>query len=81
MDHSDKPVLAHIRIAYTRNIGYSKGEHGLVEDAGSAVNEGQVQYDQCWACCASGEALRSAGQNPDMAQVRPPQVVESYQQY
>jgi hypothetical protein len=39
----------------------------------------QVALDQCWDLLQQRRALRDAGQNPDRAEVRPAEVVESYQ--
>jgi hypothetical protein len=40
----------------------------------------QVQLDQCYDLLHQRDARRSAGLDPDEAQVRPPEVVERYQQ-
>ena len=39
-----------------------------------------VSLDQCWDMLRQRRALREAGRDPDDAQVRPPEVVERYQQ-
>jgi Protein of unknown function (DUF2630) len=39
-----------------------------------------VALDQCWDLLAQRRARRNAGQDPDGAQVRPPTVVEHFQQ-
>jgi len=36
--------------------------------------------DQCWDLLRQRRARREAGQNPDGADLRPPEVVERYQQ-
>jgi hypothetical protein len=40
----------------------------------------QVELDQCWDLLRQRRALRGAGLDPDMAQVRSAQVVEKYEQ-
>jgi len=40
----------------------------------------QVSLDQCWDLLRQRRARRDAGQNPDGAEVRPPDIVERYQQ-
>jgi len=44
------------------------------------LQEVQVSLDQCWDLLRQRRALRDAGQNPDAAQVRRPEVVEHYEQ-
>jgi len=39
----------------------------------------RVALDQCWDLLQQRRAKRDAGQDPDQAEVRPPEVVESYQ--
>jgi hypothetical protein len=40
----------------------------------------QVQLDQCYDLLHQRDARRSAGLDPDEAELRPPEVVEHYQQ-
>jgi hypothetical protein len=39
-----------------------------------------LELDQCWDLLRQRQALRDAGRNPDDAQVRPPEIVENYEQ-
>ena len=39
-----------------------------------------VELDQCWDLLRQRRALREFGEDPDKAQVRPPNVVENYEQ-
>jgi hypothetical protein len=39
-----------------------------------------VELDQCWDLLRQRQALRDAGRNPDDAHVRPPEIVENYEQ-
>lgn len=40
----------------------------------------EVALDQCWDLLRQRRARRETGENPDDAGVRPPEVVERYQQ-
>jgi uncharacterized protein DUF2630 len=64
-------------------------EHALWEreSAGQATDadrqrlrELQVSLDQCWDLLRQRRALREAGRDPDQADLRPPDVVERYEQ-
>ena len=40
----------------------------------------QVELDQCWDLLRQRRALRTVGQDADKAQVRPPEIVQEYEQ-
>jgi len=40
----------------------------------------RVSLDQCWDLLRQRRARRDAGQDPDTAELRPPEVVERYEQ-
>ena len=40
----------------------------------------KVSLDQCWDLLRQRRAKREAGQSPDAAELRPPDVVERYEQ-
>ena len=44
------------------------------------LQELKVSLDQCWDLLRQRRALREAGRDPDAAGVRPPDVVERYEQ-
>ena len=44
------------------------------------LQEIEVALDQCWDLLRQRRARRDAGEDPDAASVRPPTVVEGYQQ-
>jgi Protein of unknown function (DUF2630) len=44
------------------------------------LEELKVSLDQCWDLLRQRRALREAGFDPDVAAVRPPEVVERYEQ-
>jgi hypothetical protein len=53
---------------------------GLTDADHARLRELEVQLDQCWDLLRQRRAARSAGEDPDEASVRPPGVVEGYQQ-
>ena len=56
------------------------GEGGLSADEHRRLETLQVGLDQCWDLLRQRRARREAGQDPDAAHVRDPQVVENYEQ-
>lgn len=40
----------------------------------------QVELDQCWDFLRQRRALRTAGEDADSAEARPPEIVEKYEQ-
>ena len=57
------------------------GEHGPDSDAAGRLRDVEVALDQCWDLLRQRRARREMGQDPDDASVRPPDVVERYQQW
>lgn len=53
---------------------------GKDEAAGQRVRELEVALDQCWDLLRQRRARRSAGQDPDDAELRPATIVEGYSQ-
>jgi hypothetical protein len=58
----------------------SVGAGGPDEDEARRLREVEVALDQCWDLLRQRRARRQTGADPDEAQVRPPDVVERYQQ-
>jgi len=56
------------------------GGGGLATADQERLEEIKVELDQCYDLLHQREARRAAGLNPDEAQIRPPEVVERYQQ-
>jgi Protein of unknown function (DUF2630) len=55
--------------------------HEALSDADRArLAKINVELDQCWDLLRQRQALRNAGRNPDEAHVRPPEIVEGYEQ-
>ena len=61
-------------------------EHALYADkdlddhAQVRLEKIRVELDQCWDLLRQRRALREFGEDPDRAKVRPPTVVENYEQ-
>ena len=55
-------------------------EGGLTAPDEARLHELQVQLDQAYDFLAQRRARRAAGLDPDGARVRPPEVVENYEQ-
>ena len=79
---TDQPVLAHIQeLVEEEHRLFGQGEHGTLADADrEKLTSVQVELDRCWDLLRQRRALRQAGQDPDLAQVRSAQVVENYEQ-
>lgn len=79
---TDQPVLNHMQeLVEEEHRLYEQGEKTTLEDADrQRLAKVQVELDQCWDLLRQRRALPGAGLDPDMAQVRPAQVVEKYEQ-
>jgi Protein of unknown function (DUF2630) len=55
-------------------------EGGLSANEHNRLEEIKVSLDQCWDLLRQRRALREAGQDPEAARVRDPEVVERYEQ-
>ena len=75
----DQPVLNYIQhlVAEEHRL-YGKG--ALPKSDSKRLVQIQVELDQCWDFLRQRRALRDVGLDPDEAEVRPPQVVENYEQ-
>jgi len=79
VDNQDQPVLNHIqRLVAEEHQLYQQGK--LPKADRRRLENLQVELDQCWDLLRQRRALRDVGYNPDEAEVRPPQVVENYEQ-
>lgn len=76
---TDRGVLRHIEqlVREEQNLYGSQNldDHGQVR-----LEAIKVELDQCWDLLRQRRALRDAGQDPSQAHVRPPSVVEKYEQ-
>lgn len=75
----DHHVLNRIKSLTAEEEGlYSRGR--LTEADKARLRQMRVELDQCWDLLRQREALRNAGKNPDDARLRPPDIVENYEQ-
>ena len=79
---TDQPVLAHIQqLVEEEHRLFELGERGTVGDKDrQRLAKVQVELDQCWDLLRQRRALREVGLDPNLAQVRPAEVVENYEQ-
>jgi hypothetical protein len=76
----DNEVLKHIeKLSLKEESLYAKG-NDLTPEELKQLHKMNVELDQCWDFLRQRRALRDAGKNPDKAEVRPPDVVENYEQ-
>jgi hypothetical protein len=76
---SDETVLGKIDSLVHEEQGlYGQGD---LSDSGRArLEKIRVELDQCWDLLRQRRARREFGDNPEDAAVRPPSIVERYQQ-
>ena len=75
----DQPVLDYIqRLVAEEHRLHQQG--ALHKADQKRLEKVQVELDQCWDLLRQRRALRDVGLDPDEAEVRPPQVVENYEQ-
>ncbi len=78
-ESKDQPVLGHIdRLVKEEESLYAQSE--LTDDDRDRLAKIKVELDQCWDLLRQRRALREFGRDPDQAKVRPPKVVENYEQ-
>jgi Protein of unknown function (DUF2630) len=76
---SDQSVLKHIKgLAAEEHKLF--GHESLTKADAARLKKIQVELDQCWDLLRQRQAKRAAGQNPNEAHVRPPRIVENYEQ-
>jgi hypothetical protein len=79
-DHgSDQPVLKHIeRLVRDEHDLY--GREKLSDRDHQRLKQLEVELDQCWDLLRQRRARREFGLDPDQARVRPPEIVENYEE-
>jgi len=78
-ESKDQPVLGHIdRLVKEEECLYAQSQ--LTDDDRDRLAKIKVELDQCWDLLRQRRALREFGRDPDQAKVRPPKVVENYEQ-
>ena len=77
---ADEPVIESINeLADEEHALFDKESRGEASNADRArLKELQVALDQCWDLLHQRRARRSAGLDPEEAQVRDPNTVEGY---
>jgi hypothetical protein len=76
---SDGQVLARIKqLVDEEHALHSAGS--LDSRAEARLHALRVELDQCWDLLRQRRALREFGGDPDQARVRPPDIVENYEQ-
>ncbi|KAA0082572.1 DUF2630 family protein [Mycolicibacterium sp. P9-64] len=75
----DRDILAEVNqlVAEERELR-AKVQHREIDETEEhqRLRAVEVQLDQCWDLLRQRRALRETGQDPDQAQVRPPDQVE-----
>jgi uncharacterized protein DUF2630 len=75
----DQPLLD--RIQHLASEEHRLYSHGSLSDADQErLAKIKIELDQCWDFLRQREALRAAGKDPKKAHVRPPKIVENYEQ-
>jgi len=79
---ADNEVLGRINeLAREEHELFERESHGKVSDADRArLRRLEITLDQCWDLLRQRRALREFGGDPDQARVRPPDIVENYEQ-
>jgi hypothetical protein len=76
---TDQSVLKHIKgLAAEEHELF--GQDSLAKADAARLKKIQVELDQCWDLLRQRQAKRAAGQDPNKAHVRPPGIVENYEQ-
>jgi hypothetical protein len=76
---TDQSVLKHIQnLAAEEHRLYA--QESLPDAEAARLSKIQVELDQCWDLLRQRQARRAAGQDPNKAHVRPPEIVENYEQ-
>jgi Protein of unknown function (DUF2630) len=78
-DANDQSVLSHINRLVEEEERLYRNSELTAEDQGRLAKL-KVELDQCWDLLRQRRALREFGEDPDKAIVRPPNVVENYEQ-
>jgi hypothetical protein len=77
--NADQPVLNYIqRLVAEEHRLYEQRERSKADR--KRLEQVQVELDQCWDLLRQRRALRDVGFDPDEAEVRPPRIVENYEQ-
>jgi len=76
---TDQPVRRHIEhLVQEEHRLFGQGE--LSDADRQRLEKVKVELDQCWDLLRQRRALREFGDDPAEARVRPPEIVEGYEQ-
>ncbi len=78
----DQEILRRIHelVDEEHDLEHRTGSNGLGDAEHARLRSIEVALDQCWDLLRQRRARRSAGDDPDVAGVREPGIVERYQQ-
>lgn len=76
---TDRSVLQHIEELVSEEHRL-QAQESLSEAERAQLHAVEVELDQCWDLLRQRRALRTVGQDPDKAQIRPAEIVEKYEQ-
>jgi len=76
---TDQSVLNHIQELVDQEHRLHM-QDSMTDEERTRLRDVQIELDQCWDLLRQRRALRGTGQDPDKANVRPPEVVEKYEQ-
>jgi hypothetical protein len=79
MDDSELLDRIHHLVDEEHRLESGQGD-GLSPDEETRLRQLEVALDQCWDLLRQRRARRSAGLDPDQAEVRPASTVEGYRQ-
>lgn len=75
----DQSVLKHIQQLAAEEHRLFAHE-ALTDSDRARLAKINIELDQCWDLLRQRQALQDAGRNPNEAHVRPPEIVENYEQ-
>ena len=76
---SDESILARIQ-GLVHEEQHLYGQETLADHDQVRLEKIKIELDQCWDLLRQRRALREFGEDPDQAEVRPPKIVENYEQ-
>jgi hypothetical protein len=76
---TDRSVLRHIEDLVSQEHRL-QAQETLSEEDRARLRAVEIELDQSWDLLRQRRALRAAGQDPDKAEVRSPDIVEKYEE-
>ena len=79
---NDSEIHAHIEklVAEEHELWQRESSGNATDDDRRRLESVRVSLDQCWDLLRQRRARRDAGFDPEQAELRPPEVVEGYEQ-